>query len=73
MKAWNCAERQKGKMGNGCKNAIIREDNLLKAISEKLGWSWTDSEHFDTARFVAIVRRVAISGDSVAVELIEAA
>ena len=73
VKAWNCAERQKGKMGNGCKNAILWEDNLLKAISEKLGWDWTDSEHFDAARFAAIVRRVAISGESVAVELIEAA
>lgn len=58
MKAWNCAKRQKGKKGNGCKNVILWEDDLLKAISEKLGWDWTDAEHFDAARFKAIVRRV---------------
>ena len=73
VKAWNCAERQKGKLGNGCKNVIIREDELLKAISEKLGWAWVDAEGFDADRFMIMVRRVEISAGGVAVKLTKAA
>lgn len=36
-KAWNCKERQKGKKGNGCMNRIIKEDELMQAVAEKLG------------------------------------
>ena len=36
-KAWNCKERQKGKKGNGCLNRIIKEDELMQAVAEKLG------------------------------------
>lgn len=36
-KAWNCKERQKGKKGNGCMNAMVKEDALVQAVSEKLG------------------------------------
>ena len=71
-KAWNCAERQKGKMGNGCKNIIIREDELLKTISEKLGWAWTDVERFDADRFMMMVQRVKIRAESVALKLSKA-
>ncbi len=73
VKAWNCAERQKGKQGNGCKNVIIREDELLKTITEKLGWDWGDAERFDADHFMTMVRRVEISVGGVMVELMESA
>ena len=73
IKAWNCAERQKGKLGNGCKNTIIREDELLKAISEKLGWAWNDAERFDADRFMTMVQRVEISVEGITVKLAKAA
>lgn len=41
-KAWNCKERQKGKKGNGCMNAIVKEDALVQAVSEKLGTDAVD-------------------------------
>ena len=41
-KAWNCKERQKGKKGNGCMNRIIKEDELMQSVSEKLGANAVD-------------------------------
>ena len=34
---WICKDRRKGKKGNGCKNLIIPEDELLEALTEALG------------------------------------
>lgn len=34
-KAWNCRERQKGRKGNGCKNRIVKEEELLRCIAEE--------------------------------------
>ncbi len=36
LTVWKCADRLKGKQGNGCKNEIIREEHLLKMICAKL-------------------------------------
>ena len=36
-KAWSCKERYKGKHGNGCRNVIIREDELMRTVTEKTG------------------------------------
>ena len=60
-KAWNCKERQKGKRGNDCKNPTIQEKQLLKLISEQLGWPWVDEEHFDIEEFQRIVRRIEVN------------
>lgn len=43
-KVWYCRERQKGKSDNRCKNAGIREDVLLRAISDQLGCDQADWE-----------------------------
>ena len=69
-KTWNCAERQKG---NSCGGVMIREAILLKAISDSLDWLWTDEEHFNTDRFIDVVRRVEVSKNGVKVELKKAA
>ena len=67
-KTWNCAERQKGKLGNGCSGPMIRETLLLKAISDSLGWSWVDEEHFNVSSFLKGVHRIEISRDGVKVD-----
>ena len=46
-KAWNCRERQKGKSGNGCMNKIWKEDELISAIVEELGWDEFDEGKLD--------------------------
>lgn len=69
VKAWNCAERQKGKLGNGCKNIIIREDELLKTISEKMGWEWVAAERFDEAAFTSCVGRIVFCKGEIKVSL----
>lgn len=68
IKVWNCKERQKGRKGNGCRNRIVREDELLQAISMEMGWPWVDSEHFDKEAFAATAQRVVIGADWVKVD-----
>lgn len=68
-KSWNCAGRQKG---SGCGNSMIRESVLLKAISDNLGWTWVDEEHFNTERFFNAVRSVKVGRDGVKIDLKEA-
>lgn len=41
---WKCADRLKGKQGNGCKNDIVRERSLLEMICAKLE---IDAETFE--------------------------
>ena len=36
-KSWTCADRHKGRKGNGCKNRNIRESVILENIREKYG------------------------------------
>ena len=59
-KVWNCAERQKGRKGNGCKCRIIREDELVEMILEKLGW-----DEIDEYRFDAEIERVVINDEEI--------
>lgn len=66
-KAWNCGDRQKGKKGNGCKCRIIREDELMEAVLDQLGWDEMDEE-----RFEACVSRVMVFDDRIEVERKEA-
>ena len=37
QKVWQCSDRFKGKKGNGCKNEIISEEDLMVLISQTLG------------------------------------
>lgn len=45
-KAWNCKERQKGTRGNGCRNRIIKENELTQQVLDELGWKEMDEERF---------------------------
>ena len=67
-KAWNCAERQKGRRGNGCKNRSIREDELFQRIAESMG-----IEHFDEDRFFNEVIAVRIGADGISLQMRETA
>ena len=57
FKAWNCKERQKGRQGNGCKNRIIKEDELMQMVSEKLCGKSLDS-----------VSKILVYGDKIEIE-----
>lgn len=57
--SWICKDRRKGKKGNGCKNLIIPENELLEALSETLGVEWLGVESakesdFDSLKTVKI-------------------
>ena len=63
-KAWNCKERQKGKQGNGCKNNIFKESELMQMIAAELGADEVDAETLDRCGSVLIYKdRVAIKRD----------
>ena len=59
-KAWNCQERQQGRMGNGCKMRIIKEADLIKEICDELGWA-----KFDEKQFLEVVDRVDVGKDRI--------
>jgi site-specific DNA recombinase len=60
---WVCKDRDLGRSGNGCKNRIIREDDLLKAICEELGWEWRGAEAFDQAEFKKKIDHIVVYDD----------
>ena len=62
-KTWNCAERQKGKNGNGCKCRIIKEGELTAEVLKVLGW-----EQMDEARFEAEVERALVFDDRIVIK-----
>ena len=49
--SWICKDRRKGKKGNGCKNLIIPEEELLEALTEALGSEWNGTENADEKTF----------------------
>ena len=67
-KVWNCRERQKGKAGNGCRNAPVAEEELLRGISDALGWEWKGAEEFGTERFLREVQAVHLENGAVSVQ-----
>ena len=62
-KAWNCAERQKGKKGNGCKCRIVKEEELKAEIASSMKW-----ESFDETQFSEQVRKVWVGKKEVRIE-----
>ena len=48
---WVCKDRRKGKNGNGCKNLIIPEEELLEALSEALRLTWNGADCVNEADF----------------------
>ena len=67
-KVWNCRERQKGKAGNGCRNASVAEEKLLRGISDALGWEWKGAEEFGTERFLREVQAVHLENGAASVQ-----
>ena len=63
-KAWICRDRLYVKNGKKCDSDIIKEEDLLMLIAEKLGW-----KTFDEERFLAEVERVDIEGKKVTVAM----
>ena len=57
-KTWCCKERGKGKAGKGCTNPILREAELLEAITRKLRM-----ETFDEQAFLRTVEKVLVQED----------
>lgn len=57
-KAWNCRERQRGEKGNGCRNKIVREEELMKRIGKEMGWEWEGKVQEE--KFCEVVERVEI-------------
>jgi hypothetical protein len=54
-KAWNCRERQKGRKGNGCKNTVIKEDELLLIIGSGMGMEQSAEDRFCGGASLVIV------------------
>lgn len=61
-KAWNCKERQMGKRGNGCKNRIIKEDELIQMVRKKFGCGTLDREVLNS------VSKILVYGDRIEIE-----
>lgn len=58
-RVWICKDRKMGSKGNGCKNLIIPEDELLEALAEAVGVKWGGAENvkesdFDSLKMVKI-------------------
>jgi DNA invertase Pin-like site-specific DNA recombinase len=66
-RTWGCSERMKGRHGNGCKCGNIRENIILKEISEQLGWSWNGPEEFTVEQFRQTVKKVEAADHAVTV------
>ena len=60
---WECKGRKLGKKGNGCKNRSIKEGDLLKTISDELGWEWKGAEAFDKDEFKKKIERIIVYDD----------
>ena len=63
-KAWNCRERQKGIKGNGCKNIVMKEDDLLRVIAAQMQLVTLDEDIF-----LRTVDRVTIGKFDIRVEI----
>ena len=60
---WVCKERRKGKKGNGCKNRNVNEEELLKAIYNKLDLSRECTEDFCREEFERKIDKVIVYDD----------
>lgn len=70
-KAWECKEHHKGRQGNGCRMRTIREDDLLAAIADQMGYP--EDGEFPVEWFLKEVDRVEVGEDSVKVLRADAA
>ncbi len=63
QKVWVCRERLKGKYGNGCRGAIIKEGELLKVLERVIGGPVTKGS-------VEGIQRITVSRDGLHMELV---
>jgi len=61
-KAWICRDHLKK---NGCPNTYIREDKLLRVISERMGWQWNGNAAFDVGLFQREVSTIEVTNGEV--------
>lgn len=54
---WVCVDRFKGSKGEGCRNPIVKELNIMKAMKEKCG-----SDNLDLVSRIEICEDYSISG-----------
>ena len=52
---------------NGCRNNFIREEELLRKVSDQLGWEWKGADDFDAEQFNALVQAVYVENGEVSV------
>ena len=64
-KAWECKEHHLGRKGNGCRMRTIREDELLEAITDQMGYP--EYREFPVEWFLKEVDRVEVGMESVKV------
>ena len=69
--SWGCKDRRKGKKGNGCKNLIIPEEELLEALTLVLGQEWNGAESVDEKTFEKIKQVKIFEDGKINVELYE--
>lgn len=67
---WKCFERRKGPKGNGCKNANIKEDELLEKISLQIGIPWNGPEAVKEEQFECIEKVMILPDGEIEVILI---
>ena len=63
-KTWRCRARVKTKK---CCNSHIREEDLLKLISQRIGWPWNGENDFDSWAFNEIVDKVLVGTNGIEV------
>ncbi len=61
-KVWTCRERYRGKHGNGCKGANVKEEELIGALKRVLGELMTEE-------YVDRIGRIAVKRGGVVVEM----
>lgn len=60
-----------GSKGNGCKNLIVPEDELLEALAGAIGQDWNGTEETDEKVFESIKTVKVFEDGSIEVELRE--
>ena len=62
-KVWTCRDRHQGRKGNGCKCRNVDENDLLAAISERMGQELTEAN-------AVLLKRVFIEMEGISVEYV---
>lgn len=54
-KVWLCKDRKQGSKGSGCKNRIIREDQLLSSLAAASGFHWNGNDSTNEPPFADLI------------------